>query len=779
MATPDIYHQITTFRVNNLVPTLSDHCSISLSFKINTNLPKLKLSEYQFIQKPSRVKWDQKIATNFENIIQSSDSKLFVTNFLKNGMIPNQECIDSATDFLSDFIITSAIQASHNGLILQTDHIKNISEPNWKFRKKKARKKVYPKWHDETCLSMKKRIKQSSYLLKKYPKNSFLRDSLRSETKQYRKLVKSKQKEYVNQLFVDLDNLHSSNPKGYMDLVKSLRGGSFDKVVTNDTSFISPDKWHEHFSSLLAPPVPTAETEISAQGEHTADMDNTTEDAMLEFVAQNSADFKIEIDFQFTRSEILNGISALKNNKACSFDRITNEMLKTGKLILADPLLQLFNSILNCTIYPTKWKADILTPLHKSAEKNDPNNYRGVAVSSCLGKLFNKLLQNRLENFCNKKEYVCETQGSGKKGSRTSDHLLIVKFLIDKYVKQQGKQLFACFVDLRKAFDTVPRTKMFYSLLKDYKIGGNFLKILQEIYSGNQVYVKLSEGLLKPIKTSIGLKQGCVFSPILFNLFINKISDIFDDTCAPVRVNNKEINSLLWADDLLILSETPTGLQSAINKMQSFYQSLDLQINVKKTKVMIFNQRGSTLDKKYSFSICDKKLEVTDQYQYLGLKLRPSGSFNFSVGELYDKASRAWFSISNIVFQNNRMPVDRALGIFDSLVTPVATYGAPLWLPFILPKKSFKSAENVLEFWETMQVEKLNQKLCRTILSVNKKTSRLAVLGELARYPIFIPCLAQCLSYKLSLQSHQVPSSLLGHGHVMTEMGQMSEKGQD
>ena len=160
-------------------------------------------------------------------------------------------------------------------------------------------------------------------------------------------------------------------------------------------------------------------------------------------------------------------------------------------------------------------------------------------------------------------------------------------------------------------------------------------------------------------------------------------------------MNSKKINSLLWADDLLIVSETPEGLQSAINKMQLFYQSLDLKINIKKMKVMIFNQRGRTLDKRYSFSIGDKKLDITDQYQYLGLKLRPSGSFNFSVGELYDKASRAWFSISNIIFQNNRMPVDRALGIFDSLVTPVATYGAPLWLPFILPKKSFKSAENI------------------------------------------------------------------------------------
>ena len=211
--------------------------------------------------------------------------------------------------------------------------------------------------------------------------------------------------------------------------------------------------------------------------------------------------------------------------------------------------------------------------------------------------------------------------------------------------------------------------------------------------------------------------------------------------------------------------------------MQLFYESLDLEINVKKTKVMIFNKKGRTFENKYSFSIKDQKLEITDQYQYLGLKLHPSGSFNFSVKELYDKASRAWFSISNIIFQSNRMQVDRALGIFDSLVAPVATYGAPLWLPFTIPQNIFKSSGIVLEFWDKMQIEKLNQKCCRMILSVNKKTSRLAVLGELARYPVFIPCLAQCLSYKLSLQHRQVPDSLLGH--VMTEMAQMSDMGQD
>ena len=205
--------------------------------------------------------------------------------------------------------------------------------------------------------------------------------------------------------------------------------------------------------------------------------------------------------------------------------------------------------------------------------------------------------------------------------------------------------------------------------------------------------------------------------------------------------------------------------------MHLFYQSLDLQINIKKTKVMIFNKTGVKLDKKYSFSIDGVKLEITDKYQYLGLTLHPSGSMTLAVQELYDKASRAWYSISNVIYKNKRMEIDKVFGIFDSLVTPVAIYGSPFWLPYSLPQKSFKSEKNLLECWETLQCEKINQKCCRMILSVNKKSSRLAVLGELARYPLFISTLSQCLNYKLSLQRQS--STLLSH--VMTETTEMTE----
>ena len=80
------------------------------------------------------------------------------------------------------------------------------------------------------------------------------------------------------------------------------------------------------------------------------------------------------------------------------------------------------------------------------------------------------------------------------------------------------------------------------------------------MYNRHKVHVRLSEGLLQPILTTIGVKQGCGLSPLLFNLFINKLPEIFDKSCDPVKVGNLEVNSLLWADDLVILSSSEKGL---------------------------------------------------------------------------------------------------------------------------------------------------------------------------------------------------------------------------
>ena len=756
LASPNIYSKIITFQVHNLIPHLSDHCSTSIAISTDIQLAFNPKNDCNLLEKPKKLSWSKQIQQNFENLIQSGEAKNFLSNFAINGVDPNQSSIDIATKLFTDFVIKSAIEADTVRPICYKCPPKS-PKPNWKF-KKRVKKPPKPKWFDTSCEEMRNKMRKTSDLLKKFPKHPYLLRCLQVEQKQYKKLLKKKHKEFLNQMFSELDQIHNQNPRGYMNLVKSMRDGSFDKQIPDNSSFVSPKDWRHHFTELLGPTVPLTPSEID----------------MARFVTENSDKYKTELDIPISRSEIIEEISKLDNNKAISFDRVSNEILKTGKLVFAKPLLNLFNPILSSTIYPTNWKCDILTPLHKSGDKSDPNNYRGLAVSSCLGKLFNKILQRRLDKFCQKNSLINDLQGSGKVGSRTCDHLLVVRCLFDKYVKQQGKYLYTCFVDLRKAFDTVSRVKLFYTLVNDYSIGGKFLKILQQIYTENELYIKLSDGLVKPFNTTVGVKQGCVFSPILFNLFINKICSIFDQTCDPAQLHNKDINCLLWADDLLLISKTPSGLQNSIDKMHQFYQSMGLQVNIKKTKVMIFNKRGIKLENRFQFYLSDEKLEITDEYQYLGIKLKPSGSFSVAVQELKDKASRAWFGISTLIFKNKRMRADRIFSLFDSLVMPVATYGSPLWLPFTIPKKSFENKFDLLSFWETFQGETLNQKCSKMTLSVKKTTPRLAVLGELGRYPMFIQSLAQCINYKLSLYSRKSSNVLIGH--ALREMESLRDK---
>ena len=214
--------------------------------------------------------------------------------------------------------------------------------------------------------------------------------------------------------------------------------------------------------------------------------------------------------------------------------------------------------------------------------------------------------------------------------------------------------------------------------MTEYNVGGSFLKLLKALYNNHEVYVRLSDGLLQLILTTIGLKQGCGISPLLFNLFINKLPEIFDKTCDPVKLGEENLSSLLWADDLVLFSSSAQGLQN--DKTFSFYKDLGLDLNAKQTKFMIFNPRGIKLPG-FNFFVSGSPLEIVDNYQYLGIKLKTSGSLQFAASELLAKANRAWLAISNVLYQHKKMAVQKALQLFDSLIRPVFSYAAEFWLP--------------------------------------------------------------------------------------------------
>ena len=389
------------------------------------------------------------------------------------------------------------------------------------------------------------------------------------------------------------------------------------------------------------------------------------------------------------------------------------------------------------------------------------------------------MLRQRLERKCVQSNLVTKYQASGKSGAQTSYHLLVLKHLIHKYLKVKKQKMFVCFFDLKKAFDFVPRLQMFYTLMTEYKIGGQFLKILKNIYTDNQMFIKVDGGLTKPFITTTGVKQGCVFSPLLFNLYINKLPTVYDEHCDPVYVGNKPVHCLMWADDCVVMSTTQAGLQRSITKTVEHFTNLGLMVNTKKTKCMIFNPSGwgPMQFPKIRFHINGQLLENIDHYTYLGLIFKPSGSVDMAAKELLAKANRAYFSLSSLFYENKKMKVDRAIDLFDSLVTPVSLYSSQFWSVLSLPASAFTSIQNLMKAWEIFIPETVNQRFCRLLLSLHKKTSRLAVLGELGRYPMLITSLIQSLKYKWTIVNKSDKSSLVYS--AVNEMEEFSAANKD
>ena len=142
------------------------------------------------------------------------------------------------------------------------------------------------------------------------------------------------------------------------------------------------------------------------------------------------------LDCPFTSEETVKGIALLKSKKASDNNSISNEMIKASVPSLSSFLVTLFNKILQSQIYPEEWSRGIIIPLPKSGEIENPDNYRGIAINSCLSKLFDLLLNNRLVCLINEKNILKNKQIGFRKGFRTADHALTIKTLMDKYLSE-------------------------------------------------------------------------------------------------------------------------------------------------------------------------------------------------------------------------------------------------------------------------------------------------------------------------------------------------------
>ena len=207
-----------------------------------------------------------------------------------------------------------------------------------------------------------------------------------------------------------------------------------------------------------------------------------------------------------TQEEISKAISQLKTNKSSGPDRLINEFFINGKSVLLPTLCNLFNKIFEIGLFPESWSEGYVIPLHKKGSINEVENYRGITLLSVLGKLFTRVINNRLGEWAENYFLLIKAQAGFRPDMGTVDNIFVLHGLIT-HMLNTGKKLYCTFIDFTKAFDYVVRDNLWYKLIT-LGIRGKILNIIKSIYANVKSRVKFCNKLGNQFTCSLGVRQG-------------------------------------------------------------------------------------------------------------------------------------------------------------------------------------------------------------------------------------------------------------------------------
>ena len=641
----DIFNDILNMRVLEK-PWYSDHCPITSTLKSSIVHNNIDENYHDKLENLYKFVWNEQTKHEYMNIVQND---IEYKEKLEKYCCTKFNSTDEATEELTKIIFEVAkksipikqIKVSQIQYDNDEDEFNNLDKDSIKTLKEGKREFNYHRREfdaNKSCMDRRHRfiIARSKYRKLKY---------LMYNTQKHNRLI-------------ELARLESSDPKAFWGGVKKLTS-----IKHKQNPNINPDNWVQYFTKLL-------------------NVTKVTKNSFIEYV-ENSIpviekcdSHNEELNGVITPQELKSVMKNLKNGKAAGPDMIYNELIKFGGDLFHNALLHLYNHILSSGLYPHNWKLSIITPIHKKSDIHDPSNYRGIAVADCMSKLFCKILNERLINFLKLKNIWSINQNGFMEKRRTDDNIFILHTLFQKYVSIGKGKLYLAFVDFSKFFDCLNRKVLLYKLLK-CGISGNVYNVIKSAYEGSRYCVKTNGGLTKEFVSSTGVKQGCTLSPTLSNIYQNDIHNIFDEKCDPVKLDNYTLNSMSWADDLVLISNSQKGLQRCLDSLHNYCEKWELSINSEKTKCMIMSKKSNDLCD--DFTLNNVELETVKKYKYLGLIISNNGSLHNMAEDRVSKAKRALFMAKQAISTTHNVSVQLAMSIFDKQISPILLYGSVNW----------------------------------------------------------------------------------------------------
>ena len=174
----------------------------------------------------------------------------------------------------------------------------------------------------------------------------------------------------------------------------------------------------------------------------------------------------------------------------------------------------------------------------------------------------------------------------------------------------------------------------------------------------------------------------------------------------------------MYADNLLLMSETETGLQRILDRLGEYCDKWGMEVNTDKTKIIKFSGNGHRC--KTVFRYKSYSVENVFKYKYLGIEFSSSGSWTNAISNLSDRGMKALFLLKRYICSGNIKPA-LGLKLFDQMIKPILCYCSELWIAFDFNKRNFKQPDGIAKFLDNLDIEKVHVKFCKFTLGVNKK----------------------------------------------------------
>jgi hypothetical protein len=403
-------------------------------------------------------------------------------------------------------------------------------------------------------------------------------------------------------------------------------------------------------------------------------------------------EFRSDINLQLSGlnveiRDILKEIGGMESKSSSGPDGIPPIFIKGAERGFLFPLYVLFNRSISEGIFPTKWKHSFLVPIFKSGDRQDVTNYRPVCIQSCIPKLLEKVILLKISSSIH--SIVSPLQHGFMPARSTQTNLVVYEEFIVRAFSQR-LQVDSIYTDFSKAFDRVNHI-ILLKKLSGMGVCGSLLAWVRDYLRGRSLCVSLCQTTSYIFTVQSGVPQGSHLGPILFNLFINDITDIFDG-----------VEVLLFADDLKIYRSVRDIrdcelLQRNIDALGEWCDLNKLCLNTKKCQVMRFHRIKLPILFNYRLNV--QSLESVRIIRDLGVTLDVKMSLNAHVNGITDKAMRLLGFIIRICRPFSNLYTLKV--VYVSLVRSILEFSSVVWSPYYAVHKA--------------QIERVQRKFLRHI----------------------------------------------------------------